>query len=98
MRRLRERLLELYRAAAAGEDVPPAPRLRAEGMMETLRMLGIASEAQLAAELAAAYREALGRELAVDWGENWRERFPFPQLPLFTARAPVYPSTGGGAG
>jgi hypothetical protein len=39
------------------------------------------------------YRQAFGRTLADDFGDDWREFYPFPQIPAMGRRAPVYPST-----
>ena len=73
----------------AGEDVPPGLRLRTEGMMEALVLLGHAPE-ELQQAMADAYREALGRTLDDDLGSDWHEGCPFPEVPYFMQRAPVH--------
>ena len=51
--------------------------------------------AQVAVDAAmdACYREAFGRALAEDFGADWRDFYPFPQIPAVARRAPVFPST-----
>ena len=72
-----------------GLDVPPGQRLRAEGAMAALADLGLVSAEEQVRRLADCYQAVLGESLP----EDWLEMFPFPQLPGFMARAPVYPST-----
>jgi hypothetical protein len=83
----------MFAALAQGDDVPPAQRLRTEGMMEAAALLGIATPAELIASMDICYRAANGRGLDEDFGDDWQEFFPFPQIPAMAKRAPVYPST-----
>lgn len=83
----------IYQRLATGEDVPPALRLRTEGLMEAAVLAGLESAEALQLRMAARYRELLGRELAADWGDDWRDFFAFPQIPGFGRRAPVWPTT-----
>jgi hypothetical protein len=39
------------------------------------------------------FREAFGRCLAEQFGDDWRSFSPFPEIPAVAHRAPVYPST-----
>ena len=48
----------------------------------------------LQAAMAACYGEVFGTTLEQEWGCQWHELFPFPQIPGFGMRAPVVPSTG----
>ena len=61
--------------------------------MEAAVLCGEAPAEVLQADLDEAYREVFGRSLAAEFGEDWREFFPFPQIPGFMRRAPVWPST-----
>lgn len=90
---LEQRWQALFAALAAGEDVPPSQRLRTEGMMEAVELQGIASRASLLRAMDRCYREAFGRSIGQDFGEDWEAFFPFPQIPAMASRAPVYPST-----
>ena len=90
---LEKRWREMFGALAEGADVPPAQRLRAEGIMEAAVLLELAGEEDLLAAMDACYRDAFGRDLADDFGADWREFYPFPQIPAVMRRAPVYPST-----
>lgn len=90
---LTRRWRQMFDALAAGDDLPPGSRLRAEGMMESLLLLGSSGEAELDAAMDACYQAAFGRSLAADFGEDWREFYPFPQIPAVARRAPVFPST-----
>jgi hypothetical protein len=88
----------VFRQLARGEDAPPALRLRLEGLLEAARLVGAADEGALDALISRCYAEAWQRELEADHGPDWRSFYPFPQLPAFALRAPVFPSTGlGGA-
>jgi hypothetical protein len=90
---LKQRWHEMFCALAAGDDVPPTQRLRAEGIMEAAVLLSIASPEALSQAMDRCYQAAFGRCLAEDFGDDWQEFFPFPQIPAMAKRAPVYPST-----
>lgn len=79
----------IFQRLATGSEVPPGLRLRAEGFMEALVALDLATEVSLQAALEQRYLDVFGEPLP----EDWRELFPFPQVPGFGRRAPVYPST-----
>ena len=57
--------------------------------MEAVVLLEIADSAELQESLAAVYASCFDEPLPADW----RDIFPFPQIPGFGLRAPVYPST-----
>ena len=86
---LEQRWRSMFAVLAAGGEVPPATRLRTEGYMQALVDLELATEQALTSALEACYREHFGDSLPADW----RELQPFPQVPGFGRRAPVYPST-----
>ena len=90
---LESRWREMFTALADGDDLPPSRRLRTEGLMEAAVMLGLAAAAELDASMDTCYRQAFGRTLAEDFGADWRNFYPFPQIPAVGKRAPVYPST-----
>ena len=90
---LEDRWRDMFSALAAGDDLPPTKRLRAEGLMEAAVMLGVAAAPDLDTSMDTCYRQALGRTLAQDFGADWRSFHPFPQIPAMGRRAPVYPST-----
>ena len=92
-RELHGRWQAMFTALAAGEDVPPARRLRAEGMMEAALLLGLASADEVLRAMDACYLAAYGRGIAEDFGADWQDFYPFPQIPAMGKRAPVYPST-----
>lgn len=83
----------MFAALAGGDDVSPAQRLRTEGMMESAVLIAIATPRELSDAMARCYRSAYGRSISDDFGADWREFFPFPQIPAMGRRAPVYPST-----
>lgn len=83
----------LFAALAAGDDVPPAQRLRAEGMMEAALLVGVATVQELDRAMDDCYQQAFGRTLEEEFDADWREFYPFPQIPAMGRRAPVYPST-----
>jgi hypothetical protein len=93
MAELRTRWNQMFAALAAGSDVPPAQRLRAEGMMEAAVILGLATTDELLLAMDASYVSAFGRGIAEDFAEDWQDFYPFPQIPTVGKRAPVYPST-----
>ena len=86
---LESRWREMFSALEGGGEVPPGRRLRTEGYMEALVELGLADQSSLQDAMASCYRECYGEPLQ----EDWRELFPFPQVPGFGRRAPVFPST-----
>ena len=84
---------KIFSDLAGGGDVPPGLRLRTEGLMEAAVLGGDASPEKLSQQMAASYRKAFGRSLEQDFGDDWQDFFPFPQIPAMAERAPVYPST-----
>lgn len=90
---LSRRWCDMFDALARGEDLPPAVRLRTEGVMEAAVLLGIEAEEALQSRLAACYLDAFGKSLEADFGPGWRDFYAFPQIPAVARRAPVYPST-----
>ncbi len=90
---LEQRWCRIYSALRGGGEVPPTLRLRTEGMMEALVLLNLASEQELQQQMAECHRVERGESLEQAWGEHWQDLFPFPQIPGFGLRAPVYPST-----
>jgi hypothetical protein len=92
-RELERRWRHIFATLNAGGEVAPAVRLRAEGMMETLVLLDLSSAQELQGAMAECYREEFGVTLETAWGRQWQELFPFPQIPGYGQRAPVYPST-----
>ena len=82
----------IFTALASGSEVPPAIRLRAEGMMEAAVLLGMAGAGEVTAAMERCYRAAFGHDIAAACGADWRTFFPFPQIPAMGRRAPVYPS------
>jgi len=90
---LEARWQTMLERAVAGDDLPPALRLRAEGLMEALVLAGAAEPAALTAAMAEAWEGAVGQPLAATLGEDWETVHPFPAIPFYQARAPVVPST-----
>jgi len=86
---LNRRWTIIFSTLAGGGEVAPSLRLRTEGMMESLVLLDLATDVELQQAMEACYRDCYGESLPADW----RELFPFPQVPGFGQRAPVYPST-----
>ena len=83
----------IFAGLVAGDDVPPSLQLRTEGLMEACVILGISDEAGLGKAMNARYVAATGRMFEEDFGDAWNALYPFPQIPIKTLRAPVYPST-----
>ena len=90
---LNQRWTAMFNALATGDDVPPSMRLRAEGMMESALLLGQVSIEELDREMGRCYQGAFRSSITEDFGTDWREFYPFPQIPAMGLRAPVYPST-----
>jgi hypothetical protein len=84
---------QMFTTLLAGSDLPPTQRLRTEGLMEAITLLGALAPERVQEQMDTVYREVFGRSLAEDFGVQWRDFFPFPQIPAMSARAPVYPST-----
>jgi len=96
---LRQRIVALLQALAAGDDAPPALRFKAEGIAETGLALGFVDAQALSLLLEAIYREHCGAPIA--------DLFPFTahdcidaasgrvMLPFLMRRAPVYRGKSG---
>ncbi|MEP1473149.1 MAG: hypothetical protein ABJK20_03940 [Halieaceae bacterium] len=90
---LQQRWQAAFAALARGDDLAPGRRYRMEGMMESAALLEPGSEADISEAMAAAYLRQFGNNLAQDFGQDWQQFYPFPQIPAVMKRAPVYPST-----
>jgi hypothetical protein len=90
---LEQRWHTMFAALAAGDDVSPAQRLRAEGIMEAAVLMATATPEALVEAMDRCYRSVYGRGIADDFGVDWQDFFTFPQIPAMATRAPVYPST-----
>jgi hypothetical protein len=62
-------------------------------MMEALVLLGPVTANEVVTAMDECYQSAFGRGIAEDFGEDWQEFYPFPQIPAMGRRAPVFPST-----
>ncbi len=90
---LDRRWRRMFGALADGGDVPPSQRLRTEGLMEAAVLLELVTEQDLLTAMDSCYTEVFGRAMAEDFGIEWFQFYPFPQIPAVMRRAPVYPST-----
>jgi hypothetical protein len=61
-------------------------------MMEAAVLCGQANEAELQQAMDEVYLACFGRSLVEDFGADWADFYPFPQIPAVTKRAPVFPS------
>ncbi|WP_439107361.1 hypothetical protein [Congregibacter sp.] len=86
-------MTEQFQALAQGNDAPPGPRFRLEGLMEAAVITGDADEGTLRALVAELHESIMGDTIEALLGENWARWHPFPQIPAFSHRAPVSPST-----
>lgn len=89
LEQLEQQWREIFSTLQGGGEVSPALRLRTEGFMQALIALDITTITALQARMGTIYIECFQQELP----DNWQELFPFPQIPGFGLRAPVYPST-----
>ena len=90
---LERRWRDIFTTLAAGEDAPPGARLRAEGMMEALVLTGEFTQPDVLARMEDIYRDVFGHSIEQEFGADWVQFYPFPQIPAVGRRAPVYPST-----
>lgn len=60
--------------------------------MEAQALLVPACEAQLHDTMNGIYQALTGRDLAQDFGRDWQQFYPFPQIPVALKRAPVFSS------
>lgn len=90
---IRQRLKEQFHLLARGDDAPPGPRYRLEGLMEAAVISGEVKKEALRALVAQMHQDIFGEAIEVRLGEDWEQWHPFPQIPAFAARAPVFPST-----
>mgnify|MGYP006290976577 CR=1 FL=1 len=89
---IERRLRRLLERLALGDDAPPGPRLRLEGLCEAAVLTGECDVPAIDALLDSLHRELRGRSLDEALGAHWRQAHPFPELPLYMDRAPVSPS------
>jgi hypothetical protein len=80
---LERRWQQMLERVAAGDDLPPALRLRAEGLMEALVLAGAAEPAALSAAMAEAWQQVMGESLAASLGDDWESVHPFPAIPFY---------------
>ncbi|MBK6740537.1 MAG: hypothetical protein IPG64_23215 [Haliea sp.] len=78
---------------ADGDDMPPSQRLSAEGMMETVALMVVATLDDLVAARDWCYRAAFGHGIGDELGDDWQGFFRFSQIPAMGRRAQVIPST-----
>lgn len=90
---IRQRLKAQFHLLAGGDDVPPGPRYRLEGLMEAAVISGEVEKDALRALVAQMYQDIFAEAIEARLGEDWEQWHPFPQIPAFTNRAPVSPST-----
>ncbi|MEM6484763.1 MAG: hypothetical protein AAF662_07265 [Pseudomonadota bacterium] len=90
---IEKRLDDLLKRLQHQQDIPPGPLYRMEGLFEAFVLLGAATIDQLDLLLDQRCSSLLGQSMEERLGKNWRAHYPFPQLPFYTARAPVVPST-----
>jgi len=90
---LQRRWQGAFAALARGDDLPPAHRFRMEGMMESIALLEPGCQGEITEAMATMYQREFGQTLEQDFGQAWRQFYPFPQIPAVMKRAPVYPST-----
>lgn len=88
-----ERCRALLRRLADGDDLPPAQQFRLEGLLEAAALCGALDADAWLLQLDALHREIVGCAIAERAGDDWQHLHPFPELPLYMARAPVSPST-----
>lgn len=90
---IRQRLTEQFQLLAQGGDAPPGPRFRLEGLMEAAVISGEVKKEVLQKMMAELFQEIFAETVEARLGESWQSWHPFPQIPVFAARAPVSPST-----
>jgi hypothetical protein len=87
------RLRALLEGLKRGDDAPPGPVLRLEGLCEAAVLTASATVGDVDALVERVFHDVLGRGPGESLGPDWRRDHPFPQLPLYMRRAPVSPST-----
>ena len=90
---LRGRWKHIFEAVVRGDDISLATRLRAEGLMEAAAILKIWEKDDQLRELKLTYCRVFGRGFEESFGFEWELLHPFPEIPVYVERAPVYPST-----
>ncbi len=90
---IQSRWREIFSSLQRGNDVSPSKRLRTEGLMEAANLIGCWREEEQYRKMQAIYRELSGEDLNHLLGFEWRSLHIFPEIPAYTKRAPVFPST-----
>ena len=90
---IQNRWREIFLSLQRGDDVSPSKRLRTEGLMEAANLIGFWQEEDQYIEMQQIYREVSGEDIDNLLGFEWRSLHLFPEIPAYTKRAPVFPST-----
>ncbi|WOJ93052.1 hypothetical protein R0135_14875 [Congregibacter variabilis] len=90
---IRQRLTRQFHLLAQGDDAPPGPRYRLEGLMEAAVISGEIKKEALQALIENLHQDIFAQTIEARLGEDWEQWHPFPQIPAFALRAPVSPST-----
>jgi len=93
LKELESRWRKMFSVLLDGGDLPPSELLRAEGLMEAVVLTGELAPDLILERMDAIYADVYGCSLEHRFGSDWREFYPFPQIPFAGKRAPVYPST-----
>jgi hypothetical protein len=94
LKEIDSRLHALFTRVAAGDDAPPGPLLRLEGLREAAVISGAAPSEALQLRMEEIYAAVAGHSMDAALGSDWRDLHPFPRIPLYMRRAPVVPGGG----
>jgi hypothetical protein len=67
--------------------------MRLEGLREAAALSGVSSVEALQTMMDEVHRDVYGQTLVQRFGEDWTVYQPFPEIPAFSARAPVTVTT-----
>ena len=90
---IQNRWREIFSSLEEGYDVSPSKRLRTEGLMEAANLIGHWGKEDQYNDMQQIFREVSGKDIEKLLGFEWRRVHLFPEIPAYSKRAPVYPST-----
>lgn len=91
------RWTEIFSSLKRGDDVSLGKRLRTEGLMEAASIIGSWNKEDQYSEMQLIYRDVYGVGIENLLGKEWRVLHHFPEIPAYTERAPVFPTTSDNA-
>ena len=87
---IEDRLIVLYTELLDGGHPSPAVRFRLEGLLEAAQIQQLISVEQGVRLIEKAVEKVFQQSIDLVFGQDWKESYVFPALPVLGRRAPVF--------